>query len=116
LSTLLGTIVGIVGTWGGAIIKGRFDDRRHLRELAITTAIRYWEHDTELAKLRATARPDSRQFIAPLDTYIIHTLLLAELVSSKKITPDKIVGELARIRAISDAAAESAKPERKENS
>lgn len=116
LSTLLGAIVGIIGSWGAAIIKGQFDDRRHLRELAMTTAVRYWEHDTELAKLRADANPSVRQFVAPLDTYIIHTLLLAELVSRRKLTANEVADELARIRAVSDTAAESAKQQRKENS
>lgn len=116
LLALAGVIVGAASAWILAFINRRFDDRRHLRELAITTAVRYWEHDTELAKLRANANPTVRQFVAPLDTYIIHTLLLADLVSSKKIKADKIAGELSRIRSISGVAAESAKPQHKEGS
>lgn len=109
-STLLGVLLTGLISLGITFIKDRFDDRRHLRELAITTAIRYWEHDTELAKLRAEADQTTREFVAPLDTYIIHMILLVELVSRRKITATEIAGELARVRAVSDAAAESGKP------
>jgi len=44
LLVLAGVIVGAVSAWILAFINRRFDDRRHLRELAITTAVRYWDH------------------------------------------------------------------------
>ena len=116
LSTLLGVLFTGLISLGIAFLHARSEERRHLREIAINAAIRYWEHDTELAKLRANANPERPESVAPLDSYIIHTFLLADLVSKGKITRENIVSELSRIRAVSDAAAESAKPQRKEDS
>ncbi|MGO8931859.1 MAG: hypothetical protein ACLQU3_33815 [Limisphaerales bacterium] len=108
LFTLAGTIVGATGSFLITYLNRRFDDRRHLREIAIKTAVQYWEADIELAKLRGELT-HSNVRVAPLDSYIVHMLLLAELVSDKRITGENVTAELRRIRSISHAAAESEK-------
>lgn len=115
LLVLAGVIVGAVSSWILAFINRRFDDRRHLRELAIKTAVSLWERELELAKLRSDAKGAS-EFVAPVDSYIIHMLLLAELLSRKKIAANEIAADLARIREVSHKAADSVKPQRRENS
>jgi hypothetical protein len=107
LFTLGGTAVGSIGSFLITYLNRRFDDRRHLREIAIKTAVQYWQLDIELTKLRGELT-HSNVRIAPLDTYIVHMLLLAELVSDKCITSDNVAAELRRIRSISHKAAQSA--------
>ena len=105
---LAGVAVGSTFTLILTCLNRRFDDRRQLRELAIKTAFDYWQSDYEHAKL-VGERTHTTIKVAPLDTYIIHMLKLAELVSNRSITADNVEAELRSIREVSDRAHESAK-------
>jgi hypothetical protein len=108
-------IIGLSGVGVGSTftliltyINRRFDDRRQLRELAIKVAFDHWQSDYEHAKtLREITHTTVK--VAPLDTYIVHMLMLAELISNKSITNENVATELKRIRQVSDKAYESAK-------
>jgi len=108
LIALSGFIVAGFSSWVLAIINRRFDDRRHLRKIAIETAIAYWKQDIELAKLRGELTHQT-QLIKPLDTYVIHMLQLAEFVSSSnKLTAENVEAELIRIRDVTQGAIRAA--------
>jgi hypothetical protein len=97
---LLGAAVGGFSTIGITYINRRFDDRRHLREIAISTAITHWEKERDWAVIIGE-RTNKPVTVAALDVYIVHMLQLAELVSNKTLTSDNIASELAKIRAFS---------------
>ncbi len=109
LSALFGALIGSTVSLAITFINRRFDDRRHMRELAIKTAFSHWERHIEMVKLGAQSSGKTL-YVLPLDNFIIHMLLLAELVSTQRITAENVVRELARIRRISDAAIDSTKP------
>ena len=108
LIALGGVTLGIVSSWVMALINRHYDDRRHMRQLAIETAIEYWKQDIETAHFIGE-RTQQTVNINPLDTYIVHMLQLAELVSSKRLTAANTEHELTRIRSISQAASKAAK-------
>ena len=107
-AALGGTLVGAISAWVITFINRRFDDRRHMRQLAIETAVEYWKQDIETAHFIGE-RTQTTVNINPLDTYIIHMLQLAELVSDKRLTAANTEQELMRIRSISQAASKAAK-------
>jgi hypothetical protein len=103
-----GVAIGSLSTLALTFLNRRFDDRRHLRQLAIETAVQYWKQNIEIGN--ATAKLTGQNVnINPLDTYIVHMLQLAEMISDKRITADNIQDDLARIHKVTDAASESAK-------
>jgi hypothetical protein len=108
LIALGGVAIGVVSSWVIALINRHYDDRRHMRQLAIETAVEYWKQDIETAHFIGD-RTQTTVKINPLDTYIIHMLQLAELVSDKRLTAENTEQELIRIRSISQAAAKAAK-------
>jgi hypothetical protein len=108
LVSLGGVALGSLSTLAVTFLNRRFDDRRHLRQVAIEAAVQNWKQDIEIAN---TIGKLTRQNVGinPLDTYIIHMLQLAELMSSKGITAENVQDKLARIYEITDAVSESAK-------
>jgi hypothetical protein len=103
-SVVIGGLIGSLSTLAVTWLNRRFDDRRHLRQLAIDTAFHYWERHVETASdiNKQTGRTVT---IRPLENYIVHMLQLADLISSKRITADNVKDELARILQVTDAAA-----------
>jgi len=75
----------------------RSEDRRRRRELAINTAIAYWQRDTDMAKFKSEKGLGGTA-IAPLDLYIIHMLKLSDLIDHKCLTIEDITIELAKIK------------------
>jgi hypothetical protein len=98
--------------WGQTLTR-KSEERRQRRELAINTAITYWQRDSDIAKLRAGNGLDTE--IAPLDLYIIHMLKLSDLISRETLTEEEVAVELAKIkktiRGIFEAAKEQDKKE-----
>jgi hypothetical protein len=109
---LSGVALGSLSTLALTFLNRRFDDRRHLRQLAIETAVQHWKQNIEIANTIGQLTQKNVR-INPLDTYIIHMLQLAEMMSSKGITADNIQDELERIYKITDAASQTAKDREK---
>ena len=109
LAAILGAFVTGLISLAILFISRRFDDRRHMRDLAINAAVQFWAKNAELATQQAQATGKD-QYIVPLDSVIVSMLLLAELVSKKRITRENVVRELARIRGVTDIAAEATRP------
>jgi len=93
---LSGVAIGGLSTLALTFLNRRFDDRRHMRQLAIETAVQYWKQNIEIGNAIAqrTGQPVS---INPLDTYIIHMFQLADLISSKRISADNIQTQMAHV-------------------
>ncbi len=106
-SVLLGTIFGGVISIVVVFINRRFDDRRHLREIAVKTAYRHWEKQIEMVKRYADTTGKTPSAL-PLEGFIVHMLLLSEMLSRGKITEENVVGELSAIRRVSDAVFDAA--------
>ena len=78
LLALSGLVIGMCSSWVLVLMNRHYDDRRHLRQIAIETAVVYLKQDFEFAKLRGELTGKT-QMITPLDTYIVHMLQLAEI-------------------------------------
>ncbi len=103
LGALIGSLSGIAITY----ISKYFDDRRQIRQLAVEMAIQQWKAHLDMSEKigKATGRTAS---VGSLDSYMVHMLKFAELISSKKITAENVESELRRIREVSAEACKAA--------
>jgi hypothetical protein len=61
----------------------RSEERRHLRDLIVRTAVENWKAGDEAAKLAREPR-------LPLDVYIIHMLKFADLLTKPNLTAEDV--------------------------
>src|ERR1700726_1715666 len=89
---LLGTIVGAFAGFGGTWLTKRSEERRHLREIAVTAAI-------ENHKIKhANAGPN--EMMPPLEDFIAHMLMVVQIASKRTATPGNMTATLAEIRRL----------------
>jgi Na+/phosphate symporter len=102
-------ITAIAVTW----ITKASDERRHLREICLRTAVENWKGIAQAAKDYGEGE------IQPLDVSILHMLKFSELLDAKNLTPaqaaEKIreVGDvvLAATRAVREFTARASREE-----
>ncbi len=102
-ATVIGAIVG-AGT-GGLVtllaqwLTRRSEERRHLREIVIRTAVEDWKYTSAaLEKLGAERHP--------IDSYIFRMLKLVEVLETPHLTPDVVRQKLQEVHAVTRAATE----------
>ena len=109
--TLLLGLVGMISGWILLIVNRRFDERRHFRQLAVDSAIESWKQEIANANY-ISERTKIPKRVASLDSFIIHMLLVAELISKRGVlNASTIESELRKIRAISEQAGKAGFPE-----
>lgn len=91
LFALAGSLVGAAAPVALAWINGWREERRQLRDVAVQVAMASW-------KLRA----ENSRAVGPLEHQLVYSALVAELASSKGLTPEKIKQRLDEISAIVD--------------
>jgi hypothetical protein len=102
-ATVIGAIVG-AGTGGLVTLVGqwltrRSEERRHLRELVIRTAVEDWKYTSDaLEKLGAERHP--------IDPYILRMVKLVEVLETPHLTPEIVRQKLSEVHAITRAATE----------
>lgn len=93
LGTIGGTIAGGIFTAIAAFIAKRSEERKHFRELIVKTAFENWKHVSQISAV---------PFMPPLTDYIVHMVLMCDLVLNKKIDSKNIQSKLDEIKAIGD--------------
>jgi hypothetical protein len=117
MMSLSPTELAVLGTLGGAavaaasailttFINRKFEDRKHLREQIMRTAIDYWQKHHELIK---AANNGKLSKIAPLDTYVVHICALMNRVMDTELTTANVAAIVEEAHQISKAAYEQAK-------
>ena len=84
ISTLSGTFIGGLISIIMVLITKRAEDRRHLREVLLKTALENWKVSVKVAKENVKAIGETLP-IYPLDDYILHFHNLWELLTKKKV-------------------------------
>ncbi|MGI8437323.1 MAG: hypothetical protein ACR2NX_10530 [Chthoniobacterales bacterium] len=80
------------------------DERRHLRELCLQTAVENWK------VLAQAAREHGQADFLPLDVSILHMIKFSEvLLDAKNLTPDQIT---AKMREVGDVVLHAARAAR----
>ena len=102
LAALLGAIAGVVITSIFNLINTRIvknsEERKHLKQLVVTTALENWKQQLELAKAGSP-----NKIIRPLDDYIIHMVALSEMLLEKPINKAVITERLNEFQEFVDA-------------
>jgi len=94
----------VAGTLGGAFITGiityginrtnkKSEERKHLREVIVNTAIENWKQDYD-----AAIKTGQGIKLAPLESYIIHMTKLSDILfDPDKITSKKLISKLKEV-------------------
>jgi hypothetical protein len=97
----VGGFVTLLGQW----LTQRSQERQHLRQLIIQTAMENWRFTSDAAeKLAASGHRVNRY---PLDSFILHMLKLSEILNERRITPKLVREKLEELHAVTDAASET---------
>jgi hypothetical protein len=99
ISAIVGAGVGGLVTLIGQWLTRRSEERRHLRELVIRTAVEDWKYTSEALKKLGAERP-------PIDSYILRMVKLVEVLETPHLTPEIVRRKLSEVHAITRAAAE----------
>jgi len=95
----------IIGTLGGALLAGlialginlinkKSEERRHIRELMLKTAMEYFKAACDTAAKTGGSVP-------PLEAFIVHVIKTSEVLIDTKITKDNVVQKLKEAHAVS---------------
>jgi hypothetical protein len=85
IAAIVGAGVGGFVTLFGQWLTRRSEERRHIRQLVVQTAIENWRFTSDAAeKLAASGYPVDRY---PLDSFVLHMLKLSEVLDERRITP-----------------------------
>jgi hypothetical protein len=96
----VGGLVTLLGQW----LSRRSEERRHLRQLVIQTAIENWRFTSEAAEKLAAAGYRVDRY--PLDSFLLHMLKLSEILDERHITPELVREKLREVHAVTRAAGE----------
>jgi len=104
----VGGFVTLFGQWlvtlFGQRLTRRSEERRHIRQLVVQTAIENWRFTSDAAeKLAASGYPVDRY---PLDSFVLHMLKLSEVLDERRITPELVSKKLREVYAVTEAAGE----------
>ena len=99
IGAILGAGTGGIVTLFGQWLTRRSEERRHLREIVIRTAVEDWKYTSAaLEKLGAERHP--------IDSYILRMTKLVEILESRHLTPELVRRKLSEVHAITRAATE----------
>jgi hypothetical protein len=98
-------ISSLVTSMFTAWIVHRSAERRSLRELAMSAALKNWE---EMLRDCEQKKKEGRLvLIPPMDLYILHMVLLTEVIVRHSGNKRKLVSEISRVREIVDSVKNS---------
>ena len=101
LSAIVSGLCSAITAIGIVAFTKRSDERRHLRELIMRTAVENWKLVTQIAH-------ESKLPLMPLDVYLLHMLKFSEILLTKNITPDEIDEKIRDVNTVVERAAKAA--------
>lgn len=91
IGTLGGVLIGAVTTVATTYIAKRSEDRKHLQQIAMQTAVESW---------RATIESGSYKYVPPLSHYLINATLICKLIDEKRLTPERVAQRAEEVSGI----------------
>jgi hypothetical protein len=91
LSALAGAVIPSVTSIITILIVKRSEDRRHYRELVISTAVEYWKQFIALTPPGET--------IEPLDDFILHMMKFYDEILTKTLDSKRLEAKLEELRS-----------------
>jgi hypothetical protein len=95
LAAIVGSIFSALSALLISWLTKRYEERRHLREIAINTAYKEWEY---MANYLRSTREGGEQL--PLSTYILFTAKIAEMALDKNLSSENIEARLAELHSM----------------
>jgi hypothetical protein len=95
LAAIVGSMVSALSALLISWLTKRYEDRKHIREIAINTAYKEWEY---MANYLRSTREGGEQL--PLSSYILFTAKIAELALDKNLNSENIEARLAELHSM----------------
>ena len=96
IGVLIGTTVTSLTTFLNSYLTRRSEERRQFRQMAIQAGLDNWKHQNELMIEVLKAGGKGNYVIDAPDSYIIHMLLLMDIASDPKLSPEEATDMIAR--------------------
>ena len=96
LYTISGTLIGSITTIIITIISKKSEDKQHVNNMIINSAIENWHGAIEIVKANRRGR------IPPLDAYLISSAALYKNIDFSKLSKDELKEKLDNVSAIND--------------
>lgn len=106
IGTLIGAIAGVGGSVATSIITRRSEERRHVRELVIRTALEEWRESVAFAKFKKEREPGCAISVSPLEAFIIPMRKIAAMIERKDLTPEDARKQVREYLLLADAVAD----------
>lgn len=103
IGTIIGALIGSTSTLLVTWITKRSEERKHFRELIMTSALEHWKQQIDIG-----LKSPFPTRVNPLYTFIIHMLKFSELAWGKDLSPENIGKILAEVDAVTEAAVKHA--------
>jgi len=81
----LGALPPLITIW----ITKYYEDKRHRREVIVRTAVENWKFSSEMVRKAIEATGGTAE-LYPLDDFIIHWSMMADVVTGRKITAKRL--------------------------
>jgi hypothetical protein len=104
IAAIVGAGVGGFVTLFGQWLVRRSEERRHLRQLVVQTAIENWRFTSDATERLAASGYRVDRY--PLDSFVLHMLKLSEILNERRITPELVREKLREVYAVTEAASE----------
>lgn len=102
-SVIVGGVIGagasLLTTW----LRQRSDERRHYRELLVSLALESWKQS--IGFLQPLQKSGATVDFPPIDGYLIHSAMLADLIVAGKLDKATIERSLSEIHEVTRAVA-----------
>jgi cysteinyl-tRNA synthetase len=95
LAAIVSSMVGALSALLIAWLTKKYEDRRHLREIAINTAYKEWEY---MANYLRSTREGGEQL--PLSSYVLFTAKIVEMALDKTLNSENIEARLAELHSM----------------
>ena len=107
-STLVGTALGVWGTFAVTNRTARLEERKHFRELGLQIAITKFEGCSKLAQQLADATGKFQE-IPPFEAFVIESTKFMDIVATPGLSAHETARRLALLRDFTKTIREAAK-------
>jgi hypothetical protein len=108
----IGAVAGVSASIVVAIITRHSEDRRHLREIVLRTALEQWRESVAFGKFEVERGHGVSVF--PLESFIIPMRKIADMIERDDLTPDEARKRVREYLLLSDAVADECRQHHRE--
>jgi hypothetical protein len=100
IGSLLGVVIGIVGSFSIAWLRSRVEERKHKRQLVFSAATENFRQACESMRSKGGQVP-------PFEEFLVHMLILSDIVTGNRVDDALVVSAMQRFRKVREIMREN---------